>query len=252
MPHRQRRAAAGQKRPIMAGDLKILAMDTATRSCSAAVIGGNGLLAERTGNVGVTHTTRLMPLIDSLLYDCELSVHNLDGLAVTIGPGSFTGLRIGLSTVKGLAMAASLPVAGVSCFDALAYQFLFVSGCLCTMIDARKGEVYMAEYLPVDGELRQSGAARAIAPEAAAREISAPCLFVGNGASLYKEVIADAAGKWARFAPEEQSHVRAAAVGALGRRLLSAGQATPLPLLNPWYIRDSDAKINSGKPLSQS
>lgn len=250
MPRRKRKAAAGLKNPIMASDMKILAMDTATRSCSAAVIGENGLLAERTLNLGVTHTTRVMPLIDSLLNDCELSIHNLDGLAVTIGPGSFTGLRIGLSTVKGLALAASIPVAGVSCLDALAYQFFFASVSLCTMIDARKGEVYMAEYRPVDGELRQSGTARAVAPEAAARGISAPCLFVGNGASLYRGVIADVAGKWASFAPEEQSHVRAATVGALGRQLLSAGHSTPLPSLNPWYIRDSDAKRNSGTPLS--
>ncbi len=235
----------------MAGDMKILAMDTATRSCSVAVIGDRGLLAERTRNLGDTHTTRLMPLIDSLLDDCELTIHDLDGLAVTIGPGSFTGLRIGLSTVKGLALAASIPVAGVSCLDALAYQFFFVPCRLCTMIDARKGEVYVAEYTPVDGELRQSRAARAVAPESAAREIAAPCLFVGNGASLYRDEIADIAGKWARFAPEEQSLVRAASVGALGHRMLRSGQETPLPLLNPWYIRDSDAKKNSGKPLSQ-
>lgn len=230
-------------------DMKILAVDSATRSCSVAIMDGERLLAERILNHGGTHTTELMPMIDSLLNDCGLSIHNMGGLAVTIGPGSFTGLRIGLSTVKGLAFAVSLPVAGISSLDALASQAFFAAVRICPMIDARKGEVYTAEYTHTDGRLKPSGAARAVSPAEAARSISSPCLFVGNGARLYKDVITDIAGQWANFLPEEQSHVRAATVGRLGHQLLTSGQATPLSLLTPWYIRDSDAKKYAGSFL---
>ena len=222
--------------------MKILAVDTSTRICSVAVVENQALLAELTLNHGHTHSTHLMPMIETLLNQCRLSVHDLDAFAVTVGPGSFTGLRIGISTVKGLAYGASKPVTGVSALEALAYQFPFASSIICPMIDARKGEVYTAGYRFVDGALAEAWPPTACAPSEVLENIPDTCLFVGNGARLYKDLISDAAGSRAFFAPLGQDYIRAVAVGLLGYQLINRRQETPLADLNPWYIRPSDAE----------
>ncbi|MGD9326825.1 MAG: tRNA (adenosine(37)-N6)-threonylcarbamoyltransferase complex dimerization subunit type 1 TsaB, partial [Desulfobacterales bacterium] len=102
--------------------MKILALDTATQSCSVAIIDGEQLLAELTRANVKTHSRHLMDLIETVCLAADLSVRDMDGFAVTIGPGSFTGLRIGISTIKGLAFSLSKPVAGVSSLEALAWQ----------------------------------------------------------------------------------------------------------------------------------
>jgi len=222
--------------------MKVLAVDTATRRCSAAVVENGGLLAEFTLNHGHTHTTRLMPVIGTVLDQAGLSIRELEGLAVTIGPGSFTGLRIGLSTVKGLGFAAGLPVAGISTLDCLASQFAFVSTLICPMIDARKDEVYAALYAWEEGALREIHPASALAPGRIPEWVQTPCLFAGSGARLYRDLIEKAAGRLAVFPPEEQNYVQAATVGLLGQKLLASGRHTPLSRLVPWYIRESDAE----------
>ncbi|MFO7840044.1 MAG: tRNA (adenosine(37)-N6)-threonylcarbamoyltransferase complex dimerization subunit type 1 TsaB [Desulfosalsimonadaceae bacterium] len=222
--------------------MKMLAVDTATRICSAAVVENGGLLAEFTLNHGHTHTTRLMPVICSVLEQARLAIRELDGLAVTIGPGSFTGLRIGLSTVKGLGLATGLPVAGISTLDCLAGRFAFVSTLICPMIDARKDEVYASLYVRQEESLKEVCPARAVSPAEVLQWVNKPCLFVGNGARLYRNLIKETAGRLAVFPPEEQNHVQAATVGLLGQRLLASGRQTPLSCLVPWYIRQSDAE----------
>lgn len=226
--------------------MRVLAVDTATKVCSAALLENQGLLAELTVNHGHTHSTHLMPMIDLLLSQCRLSANDLDGFAVTIGPGSFTGLRIGLSTIKGLAYATGKPAAGVSALEALAYQFPFSGYPICPMIDARKGEVYAAGYKFQDGAPTEVWPARAVSPEQAVANASEPCLFVGSGARLYQDRIAELTGRLAVFAPAGQNDIRAATVGILGLKRLSQGQPTPLSRLSPWYIRPSDAEQKFG------
>ena len=222
--------------------MRLLAVDTATRICSVAVVENNVLLAELTVNHGHTHSTHLMPMVDALLFQCRLSVQDLDGFAITIGPGSFTGLRIGLSTIKGLAFALGKPAAGVSTLDALAYQFPFAGCLICPMIDARKGEVYAAGYRYQEGTLNQVWQAGAVSPEDLASGIKETCLYVGSGAPLYRDRITELAGSRAVFAPSGQNDLRAATVGILGLQRLGQGEPTPLSQLNPWYIRASDAE----------
>ena len=226
--------------------MRVLAVDTASRVCSVAVVENQGLLAELTVNHGHTHSTHLMPMIDLLLSQCRLSVHDLDGFAVTIGPGSFTGLRIGLSTIKGLAFATGKPACGVSALEVLAWQFPCAGRPICPMLDARKGEVYAAGYTYRNGAPVEVWPAAAVPPEDAVAGISAgiagDCLFVGNGARLYQDKIAGLLGRRAAFAPAGQDDIRAATVGKLGTGRLSQGQFSPLDQLNPWYIRPSDAE----------
>ncbi len=230
--------------------MRVLSVDTATRVCSVAVVENQGLLAELTVNHGHTHSTHLMPMIDQLLSQCRLSVHDLDGFAVTIGPGSFTGLRIGLSTVKGLAFATGKPAAGVSALEVLAHQFSCAGRPICSMIDARKGEVYAAGYIFRNGAPVEVWPAAAVTPEDAVAGMSTgisdgiagECLFVGSGARLYQDKIAGLLGRWAAFAPAGQDDIRAATVGKLGIGRLIQGPFSPLYQLNPWYIRPSDAE----------
>lgn len=231
--------------------MKILAVDTATKVCSVAVTENQTLLAELTIDHGHTHSTHLMPMIDDILAYCGLSMQALDGFAVTIGPGSFTGLRIGVSTVKGLAFSVSKPVAGVSVLEALAYQFPFAAYPICPMIDARKGEVYAGGYAFVDGELAQLWPAAALDPESAIATMSMPCLFVGSGARLYKDLISEVTGGHASFAPAGQDYTRAATVGMLGRQLIRRQQDIPPARLNPCYIRPSDAEKAFSKVFSK-
>ena len=231
--------------------MKILAVDTATKVCSVAVTENKTLLAELTLDHGHTHSTHLMPMIDDILAYCGVSMQALDGFAVTVGPGSFTGLRIGVSTVKGLAFSASKPVAGVSVLEALAYQFPFAAYPICPMIDARKGEVYAGGYAFADAELSQLWPAAALPPESAIENMPVPSLFVGSGARLYKELISEITGGRGLFAPAGQDYTRAAAVGMLGHRMISRQQDIAPAELNPCYIRPSDAEKALSKVLSK-
>ena len=144
--------------------MKILAVDTATRGCSVAIVDQSSLLAEVTIVSAQTHSKHLMEMIHTALQGANLRVSDIDGWAVSAGPGSFTGLRIGMSTIKGLAMASGKPVVGVSSLQALAWQTLPCSNLMCAMLDARKGQVYCARYRSVSGALMQDLPAAVLSP----------------------------------------------------------------------------------------
>jgi tRNA threonylcarbamoyladenosine biosynthesis protein TsaB len=167
--------------------MKILAVDTATKSCSVAIIDAGSLSAELTTLKDQTHSKHLMELIHNGLGMSGFSAADLDGLAVTIGPGSFTGLRIGVSTIKGLAHALDKPVVGISSLDA----------------------VYSATYRYTNDTLTQKSPENASAPEAAVQKIKEPCVFIGSGAQLYRRNISTVLGDLAHFAPKSQNIIRA-------------------------------------------
>ncbi len=227
--------------------MKILAVDTATSACSAAVAdAGAGILAEMTVDIGQTHSKYLMGLIDTVLTIAGLGISDIDGFAVTRGPGSFTGLRIGISTVKGLAAASGKPLAGVSTSDALAFQFPFADSLICTLIDARKKEVYASRYRFEEGILKKEIQDQVVSLDKAVADIAEPCLFAGNGALLYQKQIIDIIGKNARFAPPCLNIVRAGTVAHLGMQRLEKGDSDDAALFSPRYIRKSDAELNFG------
>ncbi|GBC59618.1 tRNA (adenosine(37)-N6)-threonylcarbamoyltransfe rase complex dimerization subunit type 1 TsaB [Desulfonema ishimotonii] len=226
---------------------RILAVDTATRSCSVAVTESEGVLAEMTVVRRQTHSRHLMEMIHAVLSAAGLGVGDLDALAVTRGPGSFTGLRIGISTVKGLALAACKPLIGISTLEALAAGLCFSSDPICPVLDARKGEVYIARYRYAGGKLTQEKTARALSPDAAVSGIASPHLFVGNGALLYREQITARLGELARFAAPAHHIIRAEMVARLARVRLIRGEADPLATFAPRYIRKSDAELSFGR-----
>jgi tRNA threonylcarbamoyladenosine biosynthesis protein TsaB len=227
--------------------MKILALDTATQSCSVAVTDEGSLSAELTIIKSQTHSKHLMELIHSVLGIAGFGVADLDGLAVTVGPGSFTGLRIGISTLKGLAHALDKPAVGISSLEALAWQCAQTPYLICPLLDARKGEVYGATYCFNEDQLIQKTSARAMIPEAVAEDIKSPCVFIGTGARLYRQDIVAAAGSLAHFVPEDQNMIRASSVAFLSMPRFEANDTDEIAGLVPHYIRKSDAELNFGR-----
>ena len=227
--------------------MKILALDTATDSCSVAATEDGRVAAELTIRKNQTHSRHLMELVDSVLQIAGFGAADLDGLAVSIGPGSFTGLRIGISTIKGLAHALDKPVVGVSTLEALARQCSQTSFLICPMLDARKGEVYTATYRFDADELVQQTTARAMQPEALTDHIKSPCLFIGTGARLYRQTIVAAAGNLAHFVSGGQNTIRASRVAFLSMPRFEAKDTDEIANLIPHYIRKSDAELKLGR-----
>jgi tRNA threonylcarbamoyladenosine biosynthesis protein TsaB len=224
--------------------MKLLAVESATLSGGVALQDGDRLLGEITLNIAITHSERLMSAVDRLLDDCGLAPADLDGLAVSVGPGSFTGLRIGLATVKALAMALDLPVAAVPTLDALAARLPFADAPVCPILDARKKEVYLSLY-----RWRESGMARewdylALPPELAAARLEAPVILLGDGIEACRPWL-ERLGAGVRVAPAAQRLPSAAVVAGLGRAALAAGAGVEAEALAPLYLRPSEAELKA-------
>lgn len=223
--------------------MKILAVETSTMMGSVAIMDEGGLIAEYRLNIKATHSERLMRTIDEVLKDSGLRLKDLDGYAVSIGPGSFTGLRIGLSTVKGLAYITKKPIAAIPTLDALAFNIPFSRYQVCPMLDARKMEVYTALYYFTDGEFLKPVDDCVIKPESFLKEIKEPTVFLGEGAYIYKELIKKSLGTLAHFAPLAKQLPSAANVAELGLKAIMSNRVEEPATLSPRYIRKSEAEI---------
>jgi tRNA threonylcarbamoyladenosine biosynthesis protein TsaB len=192
-----------------------------------------------------------MAMIDSALELAGVKLSMTDGLAFTSGPGSFTGLRIGISTMIGLAAATGKPIVGISGLDALAMQAAAPDISICPLIDGRRNEVYCARYRWVNGELVKEAAEQVLSPELAIAGLNnAPVLFVGNGAQLYQALIRDRLGDCARFAMNSQNTLRASTVAWISMKRFETGDVDDIFQFEPMYIRRPDAKIPAPfKPL---
>ena len=222
----------------------ILAVDTSTPTGSVAVLDGDAVLAEVTVTSQETHAKRLVSAIDATLGKTDKTVADCDGFAVATGPGSFTGLRIGVSTAKGLGFATGKPVAGVSTLDALVYQFPSFPYLICPILDARKGQIYTALYESA-GHMKWRRVVEdcAVEPEAWLKQVGDPCLFVGDGTSVYAELITSSLGSLAHFAPAYMNTVRGSVVGYIGMKQILEDRTTGVEQLVPYYIRKPDAEI---------
>jgi len=227
--------------------MKILAVDTATTSCSAAIVDDGLVSAELITVNNQTHSKHLMNMIDTVCGMTGVKISDMDGFAVTIGPGSFTGLRIGISTVKGLAWSLNKPVVGVSSLDALAWQCAPGKYLVCALLDARKHEVYCCRYRYQDGDIKKEGTEQVVAPGEAIGGIREPCLFVGNGAVMYKEEIATKLGALAHFGGGNQDNLRASSVAGVSLSRFIQQKTHDVALLVPQYIRKSDAEFHQRK-----
>lgn len=224
--------------------MRVLGIDTSSQTGSVAVLEGDTVLAEVAVTSTQTHARRLMFAVDATLEMAGLTIAGCEGFAVTTGPGSFTGLRIGISTIKGLGFATKKPVAGVSTLDALAYQFPSFPHLVCPVLDARKGQIYtsLCEY---DGYMKWKRLVDdcATEPRQWLKQIQRLCLFVGDGATVYGELIRETLGSFAYFAPPYLNKIRASVVAYIGMRQILNGQIADVARLVPHYIRKPDAEI---------
>lgn len=226
-----------------------LAFDTSSTSGSIALVRDGSLVAEWTvGDVG-THADWLMRSIDGILASRGLRVTDVDNFAVCTGPGSFTGLRIGVSTVKGLAWALGKDVITVSTLKALALNARYSLDPVCPMLDARKKEVYTALYSFSSGSVETLIPESALPPSELFDKIrdlglNAPVLFIGSGLAVYGQLVREQV-RQSVFAPEPLWHVRAANTALLASEP-DARSCSPLTLA-PVYLRKSEAEIKAGR-----
>jgi tRNA threonylcarbamoyladenosine biosynthesis protein TsaB len=218
--------------------MRILAVDTSTDYLSVAVCAAGEVRAEATILAERRHAERIVDVIDRTLSDAALRLPELDLLAVTVGPGSFTGLRIGVSTLKGLADGANLPLAGVSTLDAMTRQVDWSDGLFCPLLDARMGEVYGAIYQFADGKRETVRPARVGPVEALLQDVTEPITVFGEGARNYADRIAQSCPLH-RALPGLLSHPRGAAVAAEALAAVEAGANTDAALVRPIYLRQS-------------
>lgn len=229
---------------IRKGSMRILAVDTSSRMGSVAVVEGETVTAELSATSGQTHAKRLLSAVIATLDMACMGLEDCDGFAVTTGPGSFTGLRIGISTVKGLAFAARKPVTGVSSLDALAAQFPLCRHTVCPMVDAGKGQVYTTLYeMGPHMERQRLVDDCAVDPGKWLKSLHGACLFVGDGAGSYRDLIRNTLGAKVHFAPPYLNMVRASVVGSLGLKQIREGLTVDIAALKPHYIRKSDAEL---------
>jgi tRNA threonylcarbamoyladenosine biosynthesis protein TsaB len=216
--------------------MKILALETSGPAGGAALLDGDRLRGEYTLNILATHSGRVMTAVDRLLDDAGWRPSDLEGLAVAVGPGSFTGLRIGISTVQGLAMALGLPVAPVPTLDALAATLPFASLPVCPVLDARKGEVYASLYRWDGHAMRREWDYLAVSPGEVAERLTEPVIVLGDGAGAIDS-------PFACPAPPARRLPSPACVAQLGHALLVAGVSVAPDGLGPIYLRPSEAEL---------
>jgi len=220
--------------------MKILALDTCTRAGSVALLHGDELIAAHVLDVTATHSERLLPAVDRLLADAGWTINSVDLIACAKGPGSFTGLRIGVATAKGLAFAADKPLVGINSLEATALGLAFCETPICPMIDARKRQVFAALFQPDGrGGIKRLRDDESVKADQYAAFIEGTCLLIGDGAQLFAEQIRQAKPD-AVFVPPALCYPRAAGVALLGAEAYKRGESG----LVAHYVRASDAEMN--------
>jgi tRNA threonylcarbamoyladenosine biosynthesis protein TsaB len=221
----------------------ILAVDTATPFTTVALLRSGEVLAEQGFRAERSLSQRLMDSIDWVLGVGGVACADVDAFAACVGPGSFTGVRIGVATVQGVALAADKPVVGYSSLNQLAMNLTFSSSQVWVLLDARKNELYAAPFDCSGSTPIPRGEEQVIAPASLLERITHPTLFIGDGALRYRLLIEERLGGAAHFPPATFHVPRAAAGALLAAESLDHGQGLPPHLLLPSYIRPSEAEL---------
>ena len=243
----------------------ILGIDTATSTASVALVENGQLVGEQrdtqparaTAPAGSTpkgnHAEVILPLIQSILKQAETSIGRLSGIAVSIGPGSFTGLRIGLATAKGIAYECDLPIVGVSTLHANAARVTQFDGTICSLLDARKGEVYSALFRRYDSQLVRLTNDALTSIDKALNHVREQdgvggglSLFIGDGAKAYEKIIEREFGVAAAIFSDSDGSV-AAQVARLAESRFHVRLSDDIGALRPVYLRPSEAETKFGK-----
>lgn len=240
--------------------MRILALDSSGLVASVAVVdsteAGEELIAEYTVNYKKTHSQTLLPMLDEVSKMIELDLNTVDAIAVAGGPGSFTGLRIGSATAKGLGLALKKPLVHVPTLEGLAYNLYGSSDIVCPIMDARRGQVYTGIYRFEDDKLIVVEDQMAISIEELGERLkkyNSKVIFLGDGVPVFREKLTDEIMKGCEiaFAPANMNRQRAASVGALGVRYYKAGKIETAAEHQPDYLRVSQAERERKERLKQ-
>ncbi len=229
--------------------MKILSVDTSSNVASVAITDDEKLICEITVNTKKTHSQMLMPMIDSALKQAELEISDIDLIVSANGPGSFTGLRIGVSAVKGIAHALDIPVVGVSILEAMAYNLPFCKYLISPIMDARRDQVYNAIYEWENEEILEVKAPRALSIEELTDELlksGKKVVFLGDGVKVHREFIKEKMGDKALFAPVSALEQKASglAAAAKNKKAVSCYELSPTYLRKPQAERELEEKEN--------
>jgi len=225
----------------------VLGIDTATPIGSVGLIREKTVLAERSYTVTSSHAENLLPLIAQVLRLAQVSLSEVEGVGVTIGPGAFSGLRIALSTVKGFAYALSQRVAGISTLLALAHCVNGWTGRICVVLDARKREVYSACFERDNaGAVRRLTEDSVLSPSDLLEQAASSCLFIGDGVDRYRDMFQEHCGTRAQLVALADCPPRGSVVARLAWERFRRGEQDDASQLVPHYIRRSDAERNRG------
>lgn len=224
--------------------MKLLAFESSAKAASTALLSDGALLAEYTQNSGQTHSRTLMEMAKDMLTNCGLTPQDIDAVAVAAGPGSFTGVRIGMACAKGFAWGWQLPLYGVSTLEAMVRGAAYADGIWCACMDARKQQIYNAVFTMERGVLRRVTEDRALAIFELAQELAgekAPIWLVGDGAKLTADTLAGS-GLPLHLLPEQlrQQHASGVALCAMAR--IEAGDPGDAAALTPNYLRMAQAE----------
>lgn len=225
--------------------MKILGLDSSGIVASAAIVEDDVLIAEYTVNYKKTHSQTLLPMLDEIAKMTELDLNSIDAIAVAAGPGSFTGLRIGSATAKGLGLALKKPLIAIPTVEGLAYNLYDISGLICPIMDARRKQVYTGIYRFTDHQLKVVEDQMAVPMETVIEKLNQygeAVTFLGDGVPVFHELIAEKMTVPYSFAPAHVNKQRAAAVAALGEIYYRQGKTETAMEHVPDYLRVSQAE----------
>lgn len=223
--------------------MKILHLDSSTNVFSIALSDDENVIAELSGDAGPATSAKIPGHIQSLLKQASLEITDLHAFAVTVGPGSFTGVRVGIALVKGLAYSTGKPVIPLSSLELLALNAKDSVLPVCAMFDARRSEVYTALYR-FDNGMQLVRSEMAIAPAQLLEQLAGPTLFIGDGALRYRDLIVEQYGSNAHFAEGHLHQPQASAGAALALSRFNSGKTVSSLELAPSYLRLSEAELN--------
>lgn len=233
--------------------MRILALDSSGLVAGVAVLESENekkdaqTIAEYTVNYKKTHSQTLLPMLDEIVKMTELDLDTIDAIAIASGPGSFTGLRIGSATAKGLGLALKKPLVEVPTLEGLAYNLCGTEGLICPIMDARRGQVYTGIYACADNELKVMEEQMAVPIEELAEKLkkyNQKVTFLGDAVPAFREQLKNEllADMKIQFAPAHLNRQRAAAVGALGMNYYREGRTVTAMEHRPDYLRVSQAE----------
>lgn len=225
--------------------MRILGVDTATWRASVGLVIDGAVVAEQSLSTTGNHGASLLPLIDEVLGRAACPVVALDAIAVSSGPGSFTGLRIALSVAKGFACATGARLVAVPTLEALARTVTDYEGVVCPVLDARKGELYAAAFESSPAGLKRLTGDALVTPESLLDVLPTPCVVLGDAVPRYGALLESRLGAAVTLLPFETHAPRGGIVALLGWERMQAGQTADLHQLEPFYIRPSEAEVNA-------